>query len=229
MPDFDTSVPHIARVYDYWLVAKTTLVKWFRDSRTEAVLWPYRHFMMIFRKSYPTLYAACSVHIWGLCPVFERRFPDSSLTPLTGFCCLAWGFAGSGLALTRAGLARQGGWKNGALPASRSHDSADQVAYGARPCGAGLPRLSSARAACRAHPRRVPRNSPPQVGDALRLASAVGVPQDSVIVSPSAGSEKAQRYQQFVPRALQRGAAAPLGDWSAHRSSSEGESEQTLV
>jgi hypothetical protein len=58
MPDFDTSVPHIARVYDsvfpanppYVWAARTTLVKWFRQSRTAIARGSYRHFSGIIRK-----------------------------------------------------------------------------------------------------------------------------------------------------------------------------------
>ena len=38
MPDFDTSVPHIARVYDYWLVEPGVIraAEWRPDTDQEA-------------------------------------------------------------------------------------------------------------------------------------------------------------------------------------------------
>ena len=74
LPKIDTSVAHIARVCDYWLGGKGTLVKWFRDARTTTGHRSYKHVTHTFRIRAQSLYGTVLYLIWVLCPIFKRLF-----------------------------------------------------------------------------------------------------------------------------------------------------------
>lgn len=154
---FRPDIPSPARMYKYSCAAKTTLVKWYRDSCTADGLRPYRNVILVFRKLGSALCVACLVRIWGLCPIFGAEFPDSGLTPLTGPPCLAWGFAGSGLALARAGACRDGAW----LPVRHRGLAPGALAPGGRPQMVTSPGVPGGRASAQ-------RVTTPRAGLAVR-------------------------------------------------------------